>query len=241
MKNLVQKQKMRVAGLCLAIGMSAAVGAQNVTTDATKQAVVKIGTDRLGAIKVVDNKGTIKYLQAQNGMTMVTNTAANVTTTTWQLGGTLTADTYIDATGKVFALDGLELATGSASTDAVSGSRKGDTSTATGFTFLVRDEATGATKKLKLGDLIVSGVKKITVATGGIAAQDFDLALPAGVVLSDLSKVSVYRNGIKLLASDDYAFSGTAGSITITPKAGTGNDDEWQFIDNDVVEVHWAK
>jgi hypothetical protein len=239
MKNLVQKQKMRVAGLCLAIGMSAAVNAQTAAGVEVTKVDGKTNTGTAAPVRVVDNKGTIKYLQANNGLTQIVNTTGEVTTTTWQLGGSLTADTYIDATGKVFALDGLELATGSASTDAVTGSKKDDGGTATGFTLLVRDEATGATKKLKLGDLIVSGRQKFA-ATAGTVAQDFALNLPAGVVLSDLSKVSVYRNGIKLLASDDYAFSGTAGSITITPIVGAG-DDAWQFIANDVVEVHWAK
>lgn len=231
---------MRIAGLCLAIGMSAvSVNAQTDAGVEVKKDAGKTNTGTAAPVRVVDNKGTIKYLQANNGLTQIVNATGEVTTTTWQLGGSLTDNTYIDATGKVFALDGLELATGSASTDAVSGSRKGDTGTATGFTLLVRDEATGATKKLKLGDLIVSGREKFA-ATAGTVAQDFALNLPAGVVLSDLSKVSVYRNGIKLLASDDYAFSGTAGSITITPIVGAG-DDAWQFIANDVVEVHWAK
>ena len=47
-------------------------------------------------VKVVDNKGTIKYFQSNNGITQITNTTADKTTTTWQLGGTLTAATTID-------------------------------------------------------------------------------------------------------------------------------------------------
>jgi hypothetical protein len=43
-------------------------------------------------VKVVDNKGTIKYFQSNNGITQITNTTADKTTTTWQLG-TLTEDT----------------------------------------------------------------------------------------------------------------------------------------------------
>jgi hypothetical protein len=52
--------------------------------------------------KVVDNKGTIKYFQSNNGITQITNTTADKTTTTWQLGGTLTEDTFIDATGSIW-------------------------------------------------------------------------------------------------------------------------------------------
>jgi len=100
MKNLVQKQKMRVAGLCLAIGLSAAVNAQTaVGSDVAKNDAKTNVAGNKAAVRVVDNKGTVKYLQANNGLTQIVNTTNDVTTTTWQLGGTLTADTYIDATG----------------------------------------------------------------------------------------------------------------------------------------------
>jgi hypothetical protein len=52
-----------------------------------------------GTVRVIDNKGTIKYLQAANGITTLTNSSTDVTTTTWQLGGTLTVNTYIDVDG----------------------------------------------------------------------------------------------------------------------------------------------
>ena len=43
-----------------------------------------------GAIRVIDNKGTKKYLQVQNGITQVTNTQPDGgVITTWQLGGQL--------------------------------------------------------------------------------------------------------------------------------------------------------
>ena len=53
-------------------------------------------------VRVVDNKGTIKYLQVQNGLTMMTNTTGNINTTTWQLGGTLENNTTINLNGKFF-------------------------------------------------------------------------------------------------------------------------------------------
>jgi len=241
MKNLVQKQKMRVAGLCLAIGLSAAVNAQTaVGSDVAKNDAKTNVAGNKAAVRVVDNKGTVKYLQANNGLTQIVNTTNDVTTTTWQLGGTLTADTYIDATGKVFALDGLglvDVATLSASTDATDGSIHG---AGTGFTLLVRDEGTGAVKKLKLGDLVSSGREKFAVAVGqvGASAQDFALTLPTGVQLTDISKVSVYRNGIKLLATDEYTVS-TVGVVNVKPSVVV--DEDWKFIEKDVIEVHWAK
>jgi hypothetical protein len=96
-------------------------------------------------VKVVDNKGTIKYFQSNNG-TQITNTTADKTTTTWQLGGTLTEDTFIDATGKVFGLQGHITAL-DASADGAS----------TGYTLLVSDDATGKVERV-LTTLIQGGV-----------------------------------------------------------------------------------
>ena len=99
-----------------------------------------------GTVRVIDNKGTIKYLQAANGITTLTNSSTDVTTTTWQLGGTLTVNTYIDVDGNAFALDGIELVDTSvlaASTDATDQSDHGN---GTGWTLLVRDEVTGLQK-----------------------------------------------------------------------------------------------
>ena len=94
--------------------------AQQTTGDIDKKTDINPGTTSLdGAVRVIDNKGTIKYLQVQNGLTLISNTTDDVTTTTWQLGGTLTDDTYIDADGNVFALDGLKLEEGSAATTVV--------------------------------------------------------------------------------------------------------------------------
>ena len=56
------------------------------------------------AVKVVDNKGTIKYFQSNNGITQIVNTTANQTTTTWQLGGTLTDDTILMLAVKLLLL-----------------------------------------------------------------------------------------------------------------------------------------
>lgn len=141
--NYSKRIKTGIFAACiLAFGIASA---QQTTGDVAKEADIVPGTTTTaGAERVIDNKGAIKYLQSKNGITMLSNTTANVTTTTWQLGGTLKDDTFIDINGNIFALDGIELETGAASYDATDAS---DAATAAGYTILVRDEATGAIKK----------------------------------------------------------------------------------------------
>jgi len=110
-------------GLLVLMLMAGTANAQQTTGDYTKQGdnLAASATATNTSVKLIDNKGTIKYLQVANGLTSITNTTADKTLTTWQLGGELTADTYIDVDGKVFGLDGIELvntATSSASIDA---------------------------------------------------------------------------------------------------------------------------
>jgi len=213
-----------------------AVKAQQTTGDTTKQAEVVYGTTETGgSIKVIDNKGTIKYLQAQNGITTLTNTTNDVTTTTWQLGGTLDQDTYIDVDGQAFALDGIKLV--DLSTEAPSGdaTTESDHGTGTGWTILVRDEATGETKKLLATDL-VSGIRVEYTQVGNAAAN---VAIPVtGLpVLSagtTNAKLFVYRNGAKLRSGTD--FTATADTVTIT----YSNTDLPMFA-GDVIEIQYIK
>ncbi|MDA9035707.1 hypothetical protein N9H73_01540 [Flavobacteriaceae bacterium] len=80
-------------GLVLFLGTSVASAQQ--TADFTKQGdnLAAAATATNTSVKLIDNKGTIKYLQVANGLTSFTNTTNNKTLTTWQLGGTLTANT----------------------------------------------------------------------------------------------------------------------------------------------------
>ncbi|MBV5281097.1 MAG: hypothetical protein JZU53_01550 [Paludibacter sp.] len=225
--------------------MTTLVNAQTTSGNITKQTNVVYGTGGTGAIKVVDNKGTVKYLQAQNGMTVFTNTTNDVTTTTWQLGGTLTDNTYIDVNGKTFGLDKLTLVTdvNSASTDATTASTHG---TGTGFTVLIRDEATGAVQKIKLLDLlnVTAGHAAFaidgTVYAAGTTAISLDVAYGTTTIpILNVNKVSVYRNGAKLVATTDYTVdtaSPKQNYVKVTPVAA-----DWQFFTNDVIEVHWIK
>ncbi|MEJ6793571.1 MAG: hypothetical protein QNK68_00985 [Flavobacteriales bacterium] len=208
------------------------VQAQQITGDIAREAVIVPGTTSIdGAVKVIDNKGTIKYLQVQNGITTLSNTTNDVTTTTWQLGGTLTDSTWIDVDTKVFGLDGIDLInTEIASTDATTGSDHG---TGSGYTLLVRDEATGAIKKLLATDLIQSGHQVYTAT----ADQTTYTINSGGTPLPDFSKVFVFRNGAKLVANLDYTISGD--DVTLVP-ATTGNN-IWAVYADDTIEVQFVK
>ncbi len=221
-KNL----KIFASGFLMLTGLVAT--AQQTTGDVVKKADVDPGTTITdGAVRVIDNKGTIKYLQTQNGITMLSNTTNNVTTTTWQLGGVLTDSTFIDIDGKLFGLNGLELidaATESASTDATTES---DAGTGTGYTILVRDEATGATKKLLATELIQSGQEAFTAT---LAQTTF--ALTGAPVLPSFSQVWVYRNGAKLIANVDYTVA--ASTVTLV-------ENDYAVYAGDIVEIQYVK
>ncbi|WP_264529511.1 hypothetical protein [Flavobacterium sp. N502540] len=185
------------------------------------------------AVKVVDNKGTIKYFQSSNGITQIVNKTNELTTTTWQLGGQLTDDTYIDATGKVFGLDGLVLETGAPSTDATTASIHGGTGT--GWTLLVRDEATGATKKMK-AESLVSGIR-VEYTQVANAAANVDVAvvgLPVLTAGTTDAKLFVFRNGIKLRSGTDFVAA--ADKVTITY-----SESFIPMYASDVIEVQYVK
>ena len=222
---------LKLLGLVIVLGTFELVQAQNTTSEITKQAEVNYAAAGLSvneSIRLIDNKGTIKFLQTANGLTTLTNTSGtNVTTTTIQLGGTLTDDSYIDVAGNVFGLNGIPLVdttTESASTDA---STESDAGTGTGYTILVRDEATGATKKLLASAITTSAGVEHFDAT---ASQTMYTLTDASVVL-DIAKTQVYRNGVKLLATEDY----TVAANVVTLITGVTYD----FFTADVIEVHY--
>lgn len=197
------------------------------------------------SIRLIDNLGTVKYLQTSNGITTITNnTGTDLTTTTLQLGGELTNDTYIDVKGNVFAIDGIATTTSSASTNAVSGEVTNSSTppVGTGYTLLVRDESTGAIEKLLLSDLdIVSGKKVFNESsTPPLSSSTPEYSITTAVI--DIEKTLVYRNGIKLLAGAHY--------VVKAPDPAGGTDDYIiEIIDPilgllstaDVLEVHFAK
>lgn len=205
---------------------TAMVQAQKTTGDVTKEADINYGTTTTGgAIKVIDNKGTIKYLQTANGLTTLTNTTADLTTTTIQLGGTLTTNSFVDVDGNVFGFNGIGLvdtSSESASTDATDQS---DAGTGTGYTLLVRDEATGAVKKMKLTDLPIVGGQQEFPATAGLATYTVTSATTL-----NLLKTYVYRNGAKLVAGTDYTVATNVVTLTLANHS---------VFAGDVIEVHY--
>lgn len=193
--------------------------------------------DRAGeVIKLIDNKGTIKYLQSNNGITTITSTAANnKTTTTWQLGGALVDATKIttSATG-TFTIDGEEFNLGSTEV------QSGDAATATddlgsGYTLLTRDEGTGRVKKMLASDL----VQGIRIEHTQVADASSDVAitvtgLPVLTVGTTYAKLFVYRNGAKLRAATDFV--ATAGTVTISYDAS-----DLPMYAGDVIEIQYIK
>ena len=214
-----------------------------------------------GSIRVIDNKGTRKFLQVQNGITQVTDTAPDGgVITTWQLGGQLVSDTEIDLNGSDFALNNVvqinpaDPVNGVAATTTTTASGQGNT----GWTLLVRDEATGDIKKMLATDLIASGQTVFTAtaaAPTGIAAGaelTFDVATVgayngaaiaaltgAQIPLPNYSKVWVYRNGAKLVAGVDYTIAPGSSVVTLVPNATAPNN--WDVYAGDVIEVQYYK
>ena len=233
------KQNFVKLGLALMAIMTFSLGNAQQTTSATPAEQIgageKVGKSSVlnGTIRVIDNKGTKKFLQVKNGLTLLTDdTPDGGIVSTWQLGGTLTDNTFIDASGAIFALDGLELVDTSIdapSTNATDGSIA-STATGTGWTVLVRDEATGETKKLLATDIVAAGQLTATATADNTAPVLADISIPA-----IYQKVWVYRNGAKLVANVDYTVA--AGAVTLVP--GTTAPNDWAIYADDVFEVQW--
>ena len=241
MRTRLQQKWMKIACLVFAIfSMGLVANAQTTTGNITKQSTIVNGTTTTGgAIKVIDNKGTVKYLQVQNGLTVLTNTTADVTTTTWQLGGQLTDNTYIDLNGKKFGFANVLQNTNAnqAGSDvaATTATLTGGTGTDGGFTLLVRDEATGNVLKMLASDL-VSGIRveypQVANATG-----DVDITvtgLPALTAGTTDAKLFVFRNGAKLRSVTDFV--AVADKVTIKYSAA-----DLPMFAGDIVEIQYIK
>ncbi|WBX75232.1 hypothetical protein PG911_11235 [Tenacibaculum ovolyticum] len=227
--------KFKIALVAVGLLTIGTVSAQRTTgADFTKQANTVLGAAN-GSVKVVDNKGTIKYLQSSNGVTMFTDTAPDGgVVTTWQLGGTLTDNTYIDASGAEFGITGISLIDPSTGNPEDTAAAAGDVDTQ-GFTLMVRDEATGEIKKLLATDL-VSGIRTEYIQVGNAAA---DVAitvtgLPVLTVGSTFAKLFVYRNGVKLRTISDFV--ATADTVTIQFDAA-----DLPMYAGDIIEIQYIK
>ena len=259
LKTSKMKNKYLKLGMMAAVMLSASIGfAQTAPADAATNAGIQKDAGAGESVRVIDNKGTIKYLQTNNGITSITSTApGNTTTTTWQLGGTLTTETNIttgdqefkitlatpetgvglnDETQGTFIIDGVELESGAASTNATDRS----SGTGTGYTFLVRDEATGALKKLLAADILdaaaITGIRLEDIqaadATGNVDITVTGLpVLDAG---TSAAKLSVYRNGVKLRFGSDFVAA--LGLVTINYDVT-----DLPMYDGDIIEIQYLK
>ncbi|AUC84530.1 hypothetical protein CW731_04095 [Polaribacter sp. ALD11] len=234
--------KLGALGLMMLVGT--AVNAQQTSgTDAlTGNAVGAFekkgqSSELNGTVRVIDNKGTKKYLQVKNGLTLLTDVQPDGgIVSTWQLGGTLTDDTNIATgdkefkitldTGGTFLLNGAGLLreTGTAAT--------ATTLNTSGFTLLVRDEGTGEVKKMLATDFITAGRTEFPIPSdGAVAVTATGLAMGTSI-----NKISVYRNGAKLRAGVDYTLTAD-DTITLDISAGVPND--WTTYTGDIIEVQW--
>lgn len=245
-KSCIMKTKYFKHGLfALLFLVGTALQAQQVSGNVSKTEDLGHSSSLNGTIRVVDNKGTKKFLQVQNGITLLTNTAPDGgIVSTWQLGGNLSDNTYINATGQVFSLDGLKLVSATvsaatAATDQSIGSNattiagSGSASTDTGWTVLIRDEATGEIQKLLVTDLVKGGHMEATATVDGTQPTLTDITIPTAY-----EKVSVYRNGAKLRANVDYTI-GAGGVVTLDTSAAAPND--WAIYSGDIFEVQWIQ
>ena len=195
------------------------------------------------SVRVIDNKGTIKYLQTNNGITSITSTdAGNKTTTTWQLGGTLASNTDIDLAGNTFSLDQvIEIDGTSTSAENIAATTTALVAgTTTGYTIIVRDEATGALKKMLASDLIEVGIAELTSIDLETAATTVFTGVTGLSATLPISKVSLYRNGTKLRAGIDYTVT-DANQINIITAAGDAGLQDFNLFATDILEVHWIK
>jgi hypothetical protein len=239
MKNNYLKLVMMVA-----VMLSASIGfAQTTTGDITVGVNAGLGTSGT-TVKVIDNKGTVKYLQSNNGITTFTNTTpAGGVVTTWQLGGVLTENTYIDASTKEFGITGI---TGIDEASAVATDQAATAFAGTGYTLVVRDEGTGELKKVLAADILaeaaITGIIVEYQEALNVALADVDINVNGLQILdaSTSAKLSVYRNGVKLRYSTDFTIvSNGATSPTISVRIPIAGAVPLYLAD--VVEIQYLK
>jgi len=197
----------------------------------------------IGSIRLIDNLGTVKFLQSSNGITTITNNSGeDLTTTTLQLGGKLTDSTYIDVNGNVFAIDGINITGASPSTNAVSGENASGVTApeGSGYTLLVRNEGTGAIEKLLLSALDIVAGQQIfdKTSTPAVSNETADYPITAAGTL-EIEKTFVYRNGVKLLATRHYEVKAPASGTDYIVEIKSPVLDLLRTTD--VLEVHFTK
>jgi hypothetical protein len=225
-----------------AVMLSASIGFAQ-TNPLTNSADTELdkGAGDGASVRVIDNKGTIKYLQTNNGITSITSTnPGNTTTTTWQLGGTLVdATTITTSADGTFTIDGEEFNLANTEVNDSAAATLTDDS-GSGYTFLVREEGTGQVKKMLATDLITSAYNETTVDATFIGTPAITFATIVALP-TELEKISVFRNGTKLRSGKDYTI--LTNEITLVP--GTTGDqaapNDWALNVDDIIEVYVLK
>ncbi|MCG8754184.1 hypothetical protein [Tenacibaculum finnmarkense] len=231
----------------VAVGMLT-IGTVSAQVTTTTDALLNKNADATKVVKSVDNKGTIKYIQGANGITTVTSTTAgNETVTTFQLGGELISATAITSDAQTggtntFAVKGIgqiDVSTVGLTKEENIFSTNADVNTK-GFTFVVRDEATGEIKKITAEDIatfLVSiraeGSPAATTPAAPTNSVDFNVPGLPLITPSTLGKLFVYRNGVKLRINTDFTAT-VAGKIEIT-------NTDFPLYTTDMIEVQFTR
>lgn len=182
-------------------------GLQSGTTNDS----VVVADASTGVLKRISLKDAVK---AGNGLTKSGDTV--------KLGGTLNQNTNITLGGK-----SLTLTTSATDSIKIENLRSGNL---TNDSLVVADGTNGTLRRVSSSTLLQSG-DQIFTATAGQTAYTVT-GMPATV-----SKVWVFRNGVKLIATTDYTTS--AGSLTLIPGGTPPND--WAVLAGDKIEVQWVK
>ena len=181
-----------------------------INTDGTKTLAITgltTGSNTTDSIVVVAPGGILKRIASIKAGNGITKSGDSLI-----LGGALDRATTIttDAT-KTLSIDGLQ--SGSLSTDSI-----------------VVATNSGVLKRVSSATLLTSGEQTFTAAAGGVS---YTVTSMPDVV----SRVWVFRNGVKLVATTDYTVSG--GVVTLHP--GGVAPDDWAVLAGDKIEVQWVK
>jgi len=188
--------------------------ATSIATDGTKTlAITGLTTGSTSdSVVVVDaTSGVLKRISLRSAVKA--NNGLTKSGDTVKLGGNLIEATKVTTSASnTLAIEGLQ--GGSLATDSI----------------VVANGTTGVLKRVSSSTLLTSGDQRF-VATAGQTAYTVT-NLPA-----DVTRVWVFRNGVKLIVTTDYTVSGT--TLTLNP-GGTAPDD-WAVIAGDRIEVQWVK
>ena len=169
------------------------------------------GSNTTDSVMVVNpSTGQLKFISASSLFNALSfGNGLTKTGNLVELGGDLTKETVIgtNATNKL-RITGLE--SGSLATDS-----------------LVVSASDGTLKKVTAETLLQSGDESFSVTVAGQSAYDVS-NMPSAV-----SKIWVYRNGVKLIPTADYTVA--AGKVNLTASISS------LIAVDDVIEVQWVK